>query len=48
MPVSATTPNLPHLQGNWSGGAYNVNPSARASFGVYRGADEVIHMRENF
>jgi hypothetical protein len=47
-PVSATTANLPHLQGNWAGGAYDVNPSARASFGVYKGAEEVIHMRENF
>jgi MSHA biogenesis protein MshQ len=47
-PISATTANLPHLQGNWSGGAYDVNPSARASFGVFRGSDEVIYMRENF
>jgi len=47
-PVSATTANLPHLQGNWGGGAYDVNPSARATFGVYRGAEEVIDVRENF
>jgi MSHA biogenesis protein MshQ len=47
-PISATTANLPHLQGNWAGGAYDTNPSARASFGVYRGAEEVIYMRENF
>jgi hypothetical protein len=47
-PVSATTANLPHLQGNWTGGAYDANPSARASFGVYKGSEEVIYMRENF
>jgi MSHA biogenesis protein MshQ len=47
-PVSATTANLPYLQGNWTGGAYNVNPSARATFGVYKGSDEVIFIRENF
>jgi MSHA biogenesis protein MshQ len=47
-PGSATTANLPHLQGNWTGGAYDVNPSARATFGVYRGAEEIIFVRENF
>jgi MSHA biogenesis protein MshQ len=47
-PGSATTANLPHLQGNWIGGAYDVNPSARATFGVYRGAEEIIFVRENF
>lgn len=47
-PVSATTAILPHLQGNWTGGAYNVNPSARATFGVYKGAEEIIFVRENF
>ena len=47
-PVSATTANLPHLQGNWAGGAFNTNPSARATFGIYKGSQEVIFMRENF
>jgi MSHA biogenesis protein MshQ len=47
-PVSATTANLPYLQGNWTGGTYSVNPSARATFGVYKGSDEVIFIRENF
>jgi MSHA biogenesis protein MshQ len=47
-PVSATTANLPHLQGNWTGGAYDANPSARATFGVSKGAEEVIFIRENF
>jgi hypothetical protein len=48
VPVSATTPNLPHLQGNWSGGAYNVNPSARATFGISGSSEEVVFVRENF
>jgi MSHA biogenesis protein MshQ len=47
-PISATTANVPHLLGNWSGGAYDTNPSARASFGVYKGSEEVIYIRENF
>jgi hypothetical protein len=38
--------NLPHLQGNWSGASFNQNPTARATFGVYRGSEEVIHFRE--
>jgi MSHA biogenesis protein MshQ len=47
-PVSATTANLPHLQGNWTGGTYTDNPSARATFGVFKGAEEIIFVRENF
>jgi MSHA biogenesis protein MshQ len=47
-PGSATTANLPHLQGNWTGGAYDVNPTARAAFGLFRGAEEVVYVRENF
>ena len=47
-PGSATTANLPHLQGNWTGGAYDANPTARAAFGVFRGAEEVVFVRENF
>jgi MSHA biogenesis protein MshQ len=43
-----TTANLPYLQGNWTGGAYDQNPSARATFGVYKGSDEVIFIQENF
>jgi MSHA biogenesis protein MshQ len=47
-PGSATTANLPHLQGNWSGGAYDQNPTARATFGISRGSEEVVFVRENF
>jgi hypothetical protein len=47
-PAAATTASQPHLQGNWTGGAYDVNPTARASFGIFRGAEEVVFVRENF
>ena len=47
-PGSATAANLPHLQGNWTGGAFDVNPTARAAFGIFRGAEEVVFVRENF
>ena len=47
-PGSATTANLPHLQGNWTGGGYNVDPTARATFGVFKGAEEIIFVRENY
>jgi len=47
-PGSATTANLPHLQGNWTGAAYDQNPTARATFGVFKGAEEIIFVRENF
>jgi hypothetical protein len=45
---AAAGANLPWLQGNWSGGTFTVNPSGRATFGVFRGSDEVIFIRENF
>jgi MSHA biogenesis protein MshQ len=46
--VAATGANRSYLQGNWSGSGYDQNPSARASFGTYRSAEEVIFIRENF
>ena len=46
--VPAAGANRTYLQGNWTGGLYNVNPTARATFGVYKGSDEVIFIRENF
>ena len=40
---------LAYLQGRQGGAAkYNVNPAATATFGLYKGAAEIIHMRENF
>jgi len=46
--VAAAGANRTYLQGNWTGGSYTVNPAARATFGVYKGAEEIIFVRENF
>jgi hypothetical protein len=40
--------NLPFLRGNWGSGSYVDDPTARATFGIYRNADEFIYSRENF
>ncbi len=49
VPVTtATTANLPYLQSNWCGAAYTKDPSARITFGVYRGASNFVYQRENF
>ncbi|MGZ8259328.1 MAG: DUF6701 domain-containing protein, partial [Caldimonas sp.] len=46
-PTAATAASLRWLQGRWSGAvAYDQNPTARASFGLYR--SPLILMRENF
>ena len=37
-----------YLQGNWAGALYDDDPSARATFGTFKGAGEVIFMRENY
>jgi MSHA biogenesis protein MshQ len=49
-PVATTllSASRSYLQGNWTGATYTQNPSARARFGVYRGAEEVIFMRESY
>jgi MSHA biogenesis protein MshQ len=48
----ATVPDMgadrAYLRGNWSGASYDQNPAARATFGVFKGAEEVIFIRENF
>ncbi|MHB0973122.1 MAG: DUF6701 domain-containing protein [Thiobacillus sp.] len=36
------------LQGRWSGSAYDRNPAARASFGLYRGSNALIYLREMY
>jgi MSHA biogenesis protein MshQ len=45
-PVSGA--NRLYLQGNWTTPGFDRNPSAQATFGVYRGPEEVIFIRENF
>jgi hypothetical protein len=39
---------LTHLRGRWCGASYDRDATARARFGVYRGAEEVIFVRENY
>ncbi len=36
------------LQGAWTGGAFDQNPVARASFGLYRGSKSLIYQREMY
>jgi MSHA biogenesis protein MshQ len=45
---AATGANKPWLQWKWSGATYDKNPTARATFGVFKNADEFIYLRENF
>jgi MSHA biogenesis protein MshQ len=47
MPLS-TPASKAYLQGGWCGAALNRDPSARATFGVSRGSDQLIYQRENF
>lgn len=46
----ATTPAVgaaqSWLRGRWSGGGYDQNPAARASFGLHRGSRAQIYVRE--
>ncbi len=46
--LAAEIPSKAYLQGKWSGVNYDQNPTARAIFGVYKGANEFIYMRENY
>jgi MSHA biogenesis protein MshQ len=52
---AVTGANRPYLYGQWDGvdqGSdgllYDDNPTAKATFGVYKGSEEVIFIRENF
>ena len=49
MPAS-TGANKAYLQGLWCTppGTYASDPTARATFGVYKGADRFIYQRENY
>jgi len=47
-PQATTGANRAYLQGNWTGGLFTQDPTGRASFGQFRGAEEVIFIRENF
>lgn len=51
-PVSAPQPGgsgtLPWLRGQWCGATHDRDPTVRARFGIRRGSDEQIYMRENY
>jgi MSHA biogenesis protein MshQ len=40
--------NLAFLRGAWCASSYDKDPSARATWGLYRGADAVLYQRENY
>ncbi|HKQ26474.1 MAG TPA: DUF6701 domain-containing protein [Burkholderiales bacterium] len=43
---AATAANKIWLQGNWGGGAYDQNPQGRATFGIFKNADQFLYFRE--
>jgi len=40
--------NLGWLRGRWCGAAHDRDPTARATFGIYRGATPFVYQRENY
>lgn len=46
--AASTGGNLSWLQGAWCGAAYDDDPSARATFGIYGASDRIIYLRENY
>ncbi len=45
---SATGANKAYLRGKWCGATHTKDPSTRARFGINRGSDETIYIRENY
>jgi MSHA biogenesis protein MshQ len=46
---AATSSSLDYLRGNWGGAAaWDQDPTARATFGVYRNAAEFLYLQENY
>jgi hypothetical protein len=46
--VAATPANQPWLQWKWTGSTYDKDPKAKATFGLFKSADEFIYLREMF
>jgi MSHA biogenesis protein MshQ len=46
--VAASGAGQPFLRGDWGAGNYDQDPVARATFGVYRKADQFIFFREMY
>jgi MSHA biogenesis protein MshQ len=45
---ASTSAARPWLQGNWTAAPFDDDPTARATFGTFKGSSEVIFIRENF
>ena len=43
---AATNASKPWLRGNWGSTTYDSDPTGRATFGVFKSADEFIYLRE--
>lgn len=46
--AATTGAGMGYLRGAWCGSAFDKDPSARATFGLYRGADNLLYQRENY
>ena len=46
--IASVPANKNYFQWKWSGLAFDKDPKARATFGVFKNADEFIYLRENF
>jgi len=45
--AAATAASKTWLQGRWKGSAtYTANPAAKVAFGLHRGSDKIIQIRE--
>ncbi len=47
-PVASAGANLSFLRANWCSASSSADPSARATFGLYRGSDALVYQRENY
>jgi MSHA biogenesis protein MshQ len=43
---AATAANKTWLQGNWGSGSYSDDPRGRATFGIFKNADQFLYFRE--
>lgn len=48
LSLPATGASLAHLRGDWCGSGSDRDPLARLTFGLFRGADSSLDLRENF
>ena len=46
--AATTGAGMTYLRGAWCGSTYDKDPSARVTFGAFRGAENLIYQRENY